>query len=76
VQEAFTPSVFWAFDIAAESDGRVFVDATDFFLRDTHGAARRMNRYFTKRLYTQSGRSAGKSMSMPPWGPGGMPGAS
>ena len=34
VRDAFAPSVHWGFDIAAESDGRVLVDATDFFLRD------------------------------------------
>jgi hypothetical protein len=34
VQDAFAPSVHWGFDIVAESDGRVLVDATDFFLRD------------------------------------------
>ena len=40
VEEAFTPSVLWGFAIEAESAGRVLVDATDFFLRDAHGAAR------------------------------------
>jgi hypothetical protein len=34
VKDAFAPSVHWGFDIVAESDGRVLVDATDFFLRD------------------------------------------
>jgi len=42
VEEAFTPSVYWGFDIEAQSDGRVLVDATDFFVRDSHGAARQM----------------------------------
>ncbi len=43
VEEAFTPSVFWGFEVEAESDGRVLVDATDFFLRDTHRASQRIN---------------------------------
>jgi hypothetical protein len=42
VEEAFTPSVYWGFDVEAETGERVLVDATDFFLRDSHGAARRM----------------------------------
>ena len=44
VKDAFAPSVHWGFDIAAETDGRILVDATDFFLRDTHGAAQRIER--------------------------------
>lgn len=34
---SFAESVIWGFDIAAENDGQVLVDATDFFLRDSHG---------------------------------------
>jgi len=37
VRDAFAPSVHWGFDIAAETDGRVLVDATSFFLRDARG---------------------------------------
>ena len=44
VKDAFAPSVHWGFDIAAETEGSVLVDATDFFLRDTHGAAKRIER--------------------------------
>lgn len=40
VEEAFAPSTIWGFEVAAESDDRVLVDATEFFIRDTHGAAR------------------------------------
>ncbi len=39
VEESFAKSTLWGFTIAAESDGRLLVDATDFFLRDGHGAA-------------------------------------
>jgi hypothetical protein len=42
VRDAFAPSVLWGFEIAAETEGRLLVDATDFFLRDTHGAAHQM----------------------------------
>lgn len=34
VRDAFAPSVYWGFDIVAEADGRVLVDATPFFVRD------------------------------------------
>jgi hypothetical protein len=35
VTEAYTPVVIQGFRVAAEQDGRVLVDATDFFMRDT-----------------------------------------
>lgn len=44
VEEAFAKSVFWGFEVAAESDGRVLVDATDFFLRDAHDVAGTLER--------------------------------
>jgi hypothetical protein len=39
VEESFAKSVLWGFTVAAESGGRVLVDATAFFLRDVTGAA-------------------------------------
>lgn len=39
VEESFAKSTLWGFAVAAESGGRVLVDATDFFLRDVAGAA-------------------------------------
>jgi len=36
VEEAFAKSVLWGFEVAAETDGRVLVDATKFVLRDVH----------------------------------------
>lgn len=44
VRDAFAPSVHWGFEIVAETGGSVLVDATDFFLRDTHGAAAQIER--------------------------------
>src|ERR1051326_5657259 len=38
VEDSFAKSVLWGFTIAAETGGRALVDATDFFLRDGHGA--------------------------------------
>ena len=57
VEEAFTPSVHWGFDVEAETDGRVLVDATDFFLRDAHGAARRMDQAGQGELELDASRS-------------------
>jgi hypothetical protein len=34
VEDAFARSIVWGFTVAAETDGRVLVDATEFFLRD------------------------------------------
>ena len=36
VEEAFAQSVLWGFKVEAEEDGKVLVDATDFFLQDAH----------------------------------------
>jgi hypothetical protein len=38
VADSFARSILWGFAVAAESNGRVLVDATDFVLRDGHGA--------------------------------------
>lgn len=42
VTDAFARSVIWGFTVVAESDGRVLVDATDFLIRDAHGAGARL----------------------------------
>jgi hypothetical protein len=39
VEDSFAKSILWGFAISAESNGRLLVDATDFFLRDVHGSA-------------------------------------
>jgi hypothetical protein len=38
VEESFSKSVLFGFTVAAESNGHVLVDASDFLLRDFHGA--------------------------------------
>ncbi|MDE3156760.1 MAG: DUF5117 domain-containing protein, partial [Acidobacteriota bacterium] len=42
VEDAFAKSVLWGFPVIAETDGRVLVDATDYFLHDVQGAAGRL----------------------------------
>jgi hypothetical protein len=39
VEDSFARSILWGFTVAAESGGRVLVDATPFFERDVTGAA-------------------------------------
>jgi Met-zincin/Domain of unknown function (DUF5117) len=39
VEDSFAKSVLWGFTVAAETPGRLLVDATDFYLRDVTGAA-------------------------------------
>ncbi len=46
IEQSFARSVIWGFKVAAETDGRVLVDATDFAVRDVHdvvGALKRSN---------------------------------
>ena len=40
VEDSFAKSILWGFTVAAETSGRVLIDATPFFLRDVTGAAR------------------------------------
>jgi len=42
VEQAFARSVLWGFEISAESDGKVLVDATSFFMNDAHDVAGRL----------------------------------
>ena len=39
VEDSFAKSILWGFTVAAETGGRVLVDATDFFIRDVANAA-------------------------------------
>ena len=44
VHDSFAESVLWGFTAAAEENGHVLVDATEFFLRDTHGVPNALRR--------------------------------
>ncbi|HEY2860865.1 MAG TPA: zinc-dependent metalloprotease [Terracidiphilus sp.] len=39
VTQSFAESVLWGFQVEAEENGRLLVDATSFFLRDAHGVS-------------------------------------
>ena len=43
VEDSFARSVLWGFTVAAEGNGRVLVDATDFLLRDGYGAGNQLS---------------------------------
>ncbi|MFN3839582.1 MAG: zinc-dependent metalloprotease [Cyclobacteriaceae bacterium] len=42
VEQAFAQSVLWGFTVMAEEAGKVLVDATDFYLQDTHDVTGRL----------------------------------
>jgi len=42
VEQAFARSVLWGFEVSAETDGKVLVDATPFFMNDAHDVAGRL----------------------------------
>jgi hypothetical protein len=44
VHDSFAESVLWGFTAAAEENGHVLVDATDFYLRDAHGVTNALKR--------------------------------
>jgi len=44
VRDSFAESVLWGFTAAAEENGHVLVDATDFYLRDAHGVVNALKR--------------------------------
>jgi hypothetical protein len=45
VEDSFAKSILWGFTVAAESNGHVLVDASDFILRDGHGAGNAIGGY-------------------------------
>jgi hypothetical protein len=58
VAEAFAPSTHWGFKIVAQTDDRVLVDATGFFLRDAHGVVRTLDRSGQGKFTLDASRSA------------------
>lgn len=44
VRDAFAESTLWGFEVAAEEDNRVLVDATNFYLRDVHQVTNTLQR--------------------------------
>lgn len=42
VEQAFAQSVLWGFTVSAEENGKVLVEATDFFMQDAHNVIGRL----------------------------------
>jgi hypothetical protein len=55
VEESFAKSVLMGFTVAAENDGHVLVNATDFFLHDGYGAAQALR---PGKYHVENSRSA------------------
>ena len=58
VRDAFAPSVHWGFDVVAETEDRVLVDATEFFLRDARGVVEQLAQRNQGRFELDRSRSA------------------
>ena len=58
VESSFARSVIWGFEIVARTGSSVLVDATEFFLRDSHGLSTRLNRTRQGNYTVDPGRSA------------------
>src|SRR5262249_47340208 len=58
VKDAFAESTLWGFEVAVEENGRVLVDATNFYLRDVHQVTQTLQR-------TQQGTSRPDANSIP-----------
>jgi hypothetical protein len=58
VRGAFPQSVLWGFEIAAEENDAVLIDATKFFLSDTHGVAASIARANQGKFTVDASRSA------------------
>ncbi len=58
VQDAFAQSVLWGFEVAAEENDRVLVDATAFFMSDAHHVADTLKRTKQGTFKFEASRSA------------------
>ncbi len=58
VRDSFAESALWGFTAAAETNGAVIVDATDFFLHDAHGIPATLKREKQGSFHLDASRSA------------------
>ncbi|HEU4734665.1 MAG TPA: zinc-dependent metalloprotease [Kofleriaceae bacterium] len=58
VRESFAESALWGFGVAAETDGRALVDATEFFLHDAHEIPATLKRTGQGSFHLDASRSA------------------
>ena len=68
VEESFATSVLWGFEVAAEEDGKLLVDATAFVVRDAMNVASRLRQQNQGTFRLDAARSAiymGRTKSFP-----------
>lgn len=58
VENSFAQSVIWGFTVVANDGDAVLVDATDFYLRDSHGISSRLSRAQQGNYSVDASRSA------------------
>ena len=58
VEDGFAKSTLWGFKVEAEEKTRVLVDATDFFLQDSHGVVTRLKNQKMGNYKVDKSRSA------------------
>ena len=58
VEESFAKSVIWGFEVDGMDGDAIVIDATEFFLRDVHGVANRLNARGEGSYSTDASRSA------------------
>ncbi|MGM0545616.1 MAG: zinc-dependent metalloprotease [Bacteroidota bacterium] len=58
VRDAFAQSVLWGFEVAAQNEEAVLVDATDFLMRDAHGVSERLEQSNEGNFSIDKNRSA------------------
>ncbi|HKK45590.1 MAG TPA: zinc-dependent metalloprotease [Balneolaceae bacterium] len=58
VHDAFATSILWGFKVAAEQDGHVLVDMTDFLLRDAQNVADHLQQMKQGNYHVDDSRSA------------------
>jgi len=57
IKDAFAESTLWGFDVAQENGGRYLVEATKFYMEDTHGVGSRLSRSRQGTFRTDASRS-------------------
>lgn len=58
IRDAFAESTLWGFDVAQENDGSFIVEATKFYMEDTHGVGSRLSRSRQGTFRTDASRSS------------------
>lgn len=58
IRDAFAESTLWGFDVAQENGGKYIVEATKFYMEDTHGVGSRLSRSRQGTFKTDASRSS------------------